>query len=179
MLRLRLAGPKDGLRWTTHEQWHITLRFFGEIAEEGVPEVVSAIRGLRTAPVRLRMEQLGSFAVKGILFAELVSSPELIALQAQVESVAARCGLIPESRPFHPHITLARSRNRTGLATLRKLTTPEPPALGSSLSWDADKLWLYKSELQLGGAQYLTLADVPLSAKPLQEPTAEPAAPQS
>ena len=162
MLRLRLATPKDGLRWSAPEQWHLTLRFFGEIADEAAPALVNATSALRAEPPRLHMERLGAFPVKGILFAELLHSPELTHLQQQVESVAVHCGLAPETRPFHPHITLARSRNRIGLATVKKFMTPEPPAFGPGLSWVAEQLWLYESELGMGGAEYRTLVETSL-----------------
>ena len=165
MLRLRLAAPGDGLRWSDAEHWHITLRFFGDITEEAASERVRLTRQLRSPSLPLRVAELGTFAVKGILFAEVTGSSELVELQAQVERLAGSCGLAPESRPFHPHITLARSRNRTGLARLRAMTSPELPSFGPGISWNADTVWLYESELGAGAARYRTLAEVPLQAE--------------
>ena len=177
MLRLRLAAPKDGLRWSDPEQWHITLRFFGDVDERAIPQLMDAVRRLRTSPLQLRIQELGTFAVKGILFAAVENSPELADLQAQVESTAGLCGFVPETRPFHPHITLARSRSRSGLTTLRKMTSPEMPSFGPKVSWNANGLWLYESDLQAGGARYRTLAEVefPSELIPPTKPDADAA----
>ena len=166
MLRLRLATPKDGLRWSDPEQWHITLRFFGEVDSKALPGLLNAVGHLRTRPLRLEIEELGTFAAKGILFAAIGDNPALVELQAQAESVAALCGFAPESRSFHPHITLARSRNRTGLARLKAITSPDLPSFGPKLSWIADTLLLYESELQVSGAHYRTLAEIALCPEP-------------
>ena len=170
MLRLRLAVPKDGLRWSDPEQWHITLRFFGDVEAKALPEIAGAVGQIRISSPDLRIEQLGSFAAKGILFAEVFGTHDLFDVQAQVEGAAIRCGFAPESRPFHPHITLARSRNQTGLSSLQRLTKPEVPSFGAALSWHADHLRLYESELRAGGAQYRTLVEVALRSELQDEP---------
>ncbi len=161
-VRLRLATQKDGLRWSAPEQWHITLRFFGDLDPAQANLLSSALATLAVNPIAMRLENFGTFAAKGILFLEVDASRELEALYARVQSIAASCGVLPESRPFHPHVTLARSRNRTGLASLRTLMTPSPPTFGAALHWTAKELLVLESLLQPEGAEYRTVAAIPL-----------------
>ena len=162
-LRLRLAAPGDGLRWSEPEQWHVTLRFFGEAEAVELQCLKMAVEALSAKPVDVEIGALGWFAAKGILYAAIAASPSLAALQAQVVASTSDCGVLPESRPFQPHITLARSKNRTGMATLRRLCQPEMPAFGPAVRWVAEEVLLYESILDRGGAQYEILARQPLS----------------
>jgi 2'-5' RNA ligase len=164
-LRLRLAAPGDGLRWSTPEQWHITLRFFGEVGIEAAAALSQASRQLRSPVPRVCMSELGLFAAKGILFAGIGSSIDLEGLQAEVEQVAAQAGLLPESRPFRPHITLARSRNRAGLTRLQRLGQPTLPAFGSEICWQAEEVLLYESALTRQGAEYRVIERVTLPGR--------------
>ena len=162
-LRLRLATPGDGLRWSEPEQWYITLSFFGELDTREVQCLRAAVERLSAKPVELEISALGWFAAKGILYAAVVSSHSLESLHLQMVATATLCGLSPASRPFQPHITLARSKNRTGMATLRRLCHPELPAFGTTVRWMAEQVLLYESILDGGGAQYQILARQQLS----------------
>lgn len=161
-VRLRCAANNDGLRWSAPEQWHITLRFFGEVEEGEAERLCAALTRLPTVPPRLHIERFGVFAAKGIFFAEVDATPELQDLYGQVQGIAIECGPTPEARPLHPHITLARSKNRTGLASVRRLSHPVLPAFGQAVSWLAQEVWVYESVLQRDGASYRTLARIPL-----------------
>lgn len=74
---------------------------------------------------------------------------ELTGLAEQLEAVAVAAGLPPEERPYHPHLTLARARERGGLPLPEDL--PEPPALGS---FAVRGFELYRSELRRSGSAY-------------------------
>ncbi|MGI4830374.1 MAG: RNA 2',3'-cyclic phosphodiesterase [Janthinobacterium lividum] len=162
-LRLRLATPKDGLRWSPSDQAHITLRFLGEVSEDEALMYAESLKRLHSAPVHLAIESLGIFGAKGILYASLVSSAELGDLQAQVERCVTEHGALPETRPFLPHLTLARSKNRTGMNTLQRLSRPGLPALGGVVRWTATEVLLYESLLSPGGAEHRVLARYPLN----------------
>ena len=160
--RLRLAGPKDGLRWSSPEQWHITLRFCGDVSGDQAQRLEEEFRKIERMPVPMRMDSFGVFATKGILFADVFCTEELQALHVAIEKCVLPCGIPAESRPFRPHITLARSKNRTGDASLRRLSSPSLPAFGPEIRWIAEEIWLYESELLPDGAAYRTLARIPL-----------------
>ena len=161
-LRLRLAHPTDGLRWSAPDQWHITLKFFGDVEARQAEILVTALQGIRQPRLELSVEELGLLGAKGILFAAVSPTPELLQLQQRVEQYAAVGEALPESHPFRPHITLARSRNRTGHATLARLSKPALPSLGRGMRWIAEEVLLYESTLSPDGAQYEIYARFPL-----------------
>jgi 2'-5' RNA ligase len=144
----------DGVRWTTRDQWHITLRFFGEV--EDAADVEAALRdaGSLCSPVRAdlgtRVTRVGN-----MLWAPVAGLDDL----AQCVVLATTSlGAAPEDRRFRGHITLARQWSRRKSSVLRA-------AQGQSLSggWDVRDVELVRSHLGRGGSRYETIARVPLS----------------
>ena len=109
---MRHRVEKDGLRWSMPESWHITLQFLGSTGETQYECVVARLRALHAAPVPIELDELGFFDRAGIFFAGVAFTPELLARQQQVRAATIPCGFTPEERPYHPHITLARSKGR-------------------------------------------------------------------
>ncbi|HLI77804.1 MAG TPA: RNA 2',3'-cyclic phosphodiesterase [Acidobacteriaceae bacterium] len=165
-LRLRFSTVRDGLRWSTPEQWHITLQFFGDVHEEQAACLQAGLKRLEGYAPLMVLEELGLFPAKGILYVGVEPSPSLLSLHRQVVTVAASCGLEEEPRAFRPHITLARSKGREGHATLRKLSTPHLPAFGPKLGWSATECVLLESTLRPEGSVYTVRARVPLGDQP-------------
>jgi 2'-5' RNA ligase len=164
--RLRLASPGDGLRWSNPDQWHITLRFFGEVGPTRVAAIKEGLLHLHAGPAPIALTGIGLFAAKGILHAEVELSPELAALQAEVEERTRASGELPDTHPFRPHVTLARSKGKTGLQTLRRLGRPELPSLGAPICWTAEEVLLFESTLGPGGAKYTVQARTRLLKAP-------------
>ena len=125
----RLKSGEDGLRWSSPDSWHITLQFLGNTSAEQYNCLVPRMRALQLPRFSIRLEGLGFFDSAGIFFAGVRLSPQLLALQEHVVSATTPCAFVPELRPFHPHITLARSKGQDRRQLLRRLTTrihPEP-----------------------------------------------------
>ena len=170
-LRLRLAAPGDGLRWTAPEQWHITLQFFGDLDEQQIGLLKRDFRAIRLPEATVRLEALGRFPSKGILFAAAERSSSFLALYEAFKSgVGSWKPASVSSLPFHPHVTLARSKGRVGGKTLEKLSFPALPQYGAAVSWQTGKSALYESCLGPNGAQYRLLAET--SAVDAPAPTA-------
>jgi 2'-5' RNA ligase len=153
-LRTMDRPPRPGLRWTTEDQWHVTLRFLGDLA---APEE-AALRA-----------SLGRVAT-GVPVAEAAAGPRPRALGTGVwvlpvtglDGLAAAVGVAtrdlgqpPPQRPYRGHLTLARAR-RPGL--LRGL--PEPGVAGE---WTVTGITLVRSHLGSGGARYEVTGRWPLS----------------
>jgi len=155
---LRSAG--DDLRWTAPESWHVTLQFLGNTSPEQYACVVARLRALHSPPVPVCLEELGCFDRAGILFTGIRLTPELLLLQERVIAATQPCGFIPETRPFQPHITLARAKGRhRGLGDLKaKLTHPS-----SFTRFTAREFLLYESFLSPSGARYEVRARFPLA----------------
>lgn len=159
-LRLRLAAPGDGLRWSTPEQRHVTLRFFGEVDRSQLTPLVEALHRFNSKQPSLRMENLGHFPAKGILYAAIEPTDELTAFHTAFSThMKTNAEVVTTtSLPFHPHITLARSKGLMGLKTLKALATPTLPAFGPELRWTADRIHLFESLSGSGGAGYSIVA---------------------
>ncbi len=147
-LRLRLSGPKDGLRWSEPEQWHITLEFFGDVGQDRASCLRTGLSHVAASAPVVALEGLGLFAAKGILFVRAEPSPSLLELHAQVSGISEACGVVPESRPFRPHITLARSKGKVGQKSLAAMCEPSLPAFGPEILWVASECLLLESTLR-------------------------------
>ncbi len=155
-----LPRPKlPSLRWTTPDQWHVTLRFLGEV-EEPAP----VAEALRTVPEKLRESQTETIeAVLGPAVAWFTSRR---ILQIPVHGTEALAEVVSEAterwgeadhRPYAGHLTLARVRGM-GKGPVNLAGTPVKGA------WRVDELFLMSSSLGEGGARYETLEAVTLGS---------------
>jgi len=113
-LRTRLswmAGGLPGARWVPPENYHVTLRFIGELPAYRAEEVDHALAGLRAPGFSLQLAGVGTFEKGGrvhALWAGVERNPSLDFLQSKIETALQRAGLERERRRFAPHVTLAR-----------------------------------------------------------------------
>lgn len=110
----RLAGGLPGARWVPAENYHLTLRFIGEVPPHRAEDLDLALAALRGRGFRLTLAGVGTFAKAGrevALWVGVERSPQLEHLQAKVETALQRAGLPAEKRRFQPHVTLARLDN--------------------------------------------------------------------
>jgi 2'-5' RNA ligase len=129
-------------RWTAPENLHLTLVFLGEVAEQRLPSIKNELEELDVSPFPIRFTNLNTFPRASVLIAEIDRIDRLLQLQAQIVSRMARCGFVPEERPYHPHITLARFHGPLRLSDGQR-------TLSSSLrrTFNADTINLYRSNL--------------------------------
>jgi 2'-5' RNA ligase len=158
-ISMRLQSKADGLRWSAPESWHITLQFLGNTTEYEC--IVAQLRLLRAPSVPIAFEGLGFFERAGIFYAGVLLTPELRALQQSVTVATRFCGFIPETRPYHPHITLAREKGKKaqGLHELKAKIHREP----RFSNFGADAFVLYESLTRPGGSQYQVRERFPLA----------------
>jgi 2'-5' RNA ligase len=107
-----LAGGIPGAKWVPSGNYHLTLRFIGEIENWRAQEVDDALAGIRGAAFDLSLHGLGTFEKAGRIHSLWVGaerSPALTHLQGKVETALQRVGLPPERKRFSPHVTIART----------------------------------------------------------------------
>lgn len=148
---LRRGGEE--LRWSAPEAWHITLQFLGNADAKQLDCLKSSLGEVHSPPLPVQLGALGAFERAGVLFVDVEVQPELAALQQKVVAATAKCGFVPEGRPFHPHITLARAKGRT---RLRGVPAPRsrhenPPQF---TPFEAREFLLYESFTGEGGSRY-------------------------
>ena len=162
-----LRGRTRGLSWVKADNLHLTLRFLGEVelamlgyVRDAVTEAADAV-----SPFTLRLDGLGGFPpgrTPRVLWAGVsTGSDEMRALHGALETALAARGIPRESRPFHPHITLARARDPRGAGGLAGALGAGPPFGEIRVA----ALHLMRSELDPRGARHTVLVDAPL-AKP-------------
>ncbi len=157
----RLQRPADGLRWSRPETWHITLQFLGETSAEQLACTASKLRTLSPAPFSIQIEGLGFFDRAGVFFAGVRLNPELVALQRSVVAATSGCGFPQDDRPYHPHITLARTKGHGASMRDLKPRVGRVPPFSSSATRE---FLLYESFLGPGGSRYEIRERFPLSA---------------
>jgi RNA 2',3'-cyclic 3'-phosphodiesterase len=103
-----------GARWVPPENYHLTLRFIGEVPGHVARDVDDALLGLRARGFSLTLTGLGVFSRGGVssaLWVGVERTPQLDLLRGKIETALQRQGLEPERRRFQPHVTLARLDN--------------------------------------------------------------------
>jgi 2'-5' RNA ligase len=150
-ISLQLQASGDGLRWSAPESWHITLQFLGSTGQPQYECMVARLQELRSPPVPIQLEDLGFFDRAGVFFAGVALTPELRLLQERVTSATGLCGFVPETRPYHPHITLARAKSKgQGLEGLKTRIRRQPGFTG----FVAGQFVLYESVATPTGSHY-------------------------
>jgi 2'-5' RNA ligase len=131
----------------------ITLQFLGSTTPQQYECVTAGLRELHQPPVSIAFGAIGTFDRAGVLFVDVRVSPQLVALQQAVTAATAPCGFVPETRPYHPHITLARRKGKGGGEELRnlKLQIGRQPDLSS---FTAESFLLYESIPTPEGSRY-------------------------
>ncbi len=113
-LRTRLSwmsGGLQGARWVPPENYHVTLRFIGEVPAWRAEEIDLALAGLRATGFELQLSGVGTFEKGGKVMSLWIGvdrDPALDHLQSKIETAMQRAGLDSERRRFNPHVTLAR-----------------------------------------------------------------------
>ncbi|MBB3946457.1 2'-5' RNA ligase [Rhizobium skierniewicense] len=108
-----LRGGLPGARWIDVENYHITMRFIGDIDGRTADEVVNRLDRIDRPEFEVNLTGIGSFGSKKphSIWAGVSPSAEMNALQSEIERICQRLGLPPDPRKFTPHVTLARLRS--------------------------------------------------------------------
>jgi 2'-5' RNA ligase len=158
-----LRGGLPGARWIDPENYHVTLRFIGDVDDTIAHEVASMLGRVRRRELELRFDGLVSFGGRRprAVVTTLAPTPALMELQAEHERLMQRVGLDPEGRKYTPHVTLARLRDSSSWQVADYLATR---ALLQAPSFKASRFVLFSSRASVGGGPYIVEAAYPLAA---------------
>ncbi len=162
-LSSRLSDKRP--RWVRSENFHLTLKFIGEVAPgklDGIRDALSAVRS--NEPLDLHFRGLGFFPGENyprVLWVGLEATPNLPSLAGNIDRALETQGVAREQRTFAAHLTLARF---------------EPPGLHEKLraairtngerefgSFQAREFYLIESKLKPSGAAYTAVATFPFT----------------
>lgn len=148
------------------EQWHVTLTFLGDTAESLIPRLVSIMTGIaateRVQTVSIR--GLGAFptlARPTVLWAGFSDAVVLIRIATQLGEQCAALGFSRETRPFQPHLTLARVKSRPSESLTDFIRSNPELDLGQV---KISVLELFRSDLTRTGPVYTVIASTPLTS---------------
>jgi 2'-5' RNA ligase len=152
-----LRAGLTGARWIDPENYHLTLRFIGDVDGVTARDFTHALGGIDAAPFELRLNGIGSFGGRKprAIFAGIAPSDALDALQRANEHAARKAGLPPEGRNFTPHVTLARLRRARADAVAAYL---ECQGCVAAEPFMVSRFVLYSSRNSVGGAPYVVEA---------------------
>lgn len=168
-VELRRVLPAKPVRWTKRDQFHLTLRFLGNVPADRLTELTDALRKVTAGfPVlKLRAERIGCFPHPR--FPRVVwvwvhdDEEQLPVLQRGIESEVEKFAESKADKEFTGHVTLAR---------INGIKRPEAEALAKQMhamtercfgEWTANEVKLMRSELFQSGALHTVLAAFPLS----------------
>lgn len=178
---LRRAMPIGAVRWTKPEQFHLTLKFFGNVPVDKTDALVQAMTAVckEFPPLKLRAERIGFFPTENkprVVWVGVNDLKNTLAkLQRAIEAAAKEFTKEPPEKNFTGHMTLGRSKDieRKNAELLRKTTGGYAKRFFGA--WTAEGVEVFRSDLSSGGSQYHKLASIPFGAKP---PAAEESAPE-
>ena len=158
-----LRGGLPGARWIDAENYHITLRFIGDIDDCTADDVADSLDQISRPSFSVALGGLGSFGSRKphCVWAGVTMTPDLIDLHAELERRMQRIGLEPERRKFAPHVTLARLKGSSaadvaGYLALRGDFRSPPFPVG--------RFVLLSSRASRGGGPYVVEEAYPLAA---------------
>jgi 2'-5' RNA ligase len=158
----QLRGGLPGARWVDPENYHLTLRFIGDIDDALGDEIADLLGQVARRKFSLRIDGLDSFGghKPRAVVAAVQPVTELVELQAEHERIMQRVGLQPE-RKYKPHVTLARLRDTSSRQVADFLSLRLP---FRSPSFFVSRFVLYSSRNSIGGGPYVVEAGYPLGA---------------
>src|ERR1041385_8554749 len=145
-----LRGGLPGARWIDPENYHLTLRFIGDVDDDIAQEIAWLLGKVRRRDFELRLAGLQSFGGKRprAVVASVASSQSVMELQAEHERLMQRVGLEPEGRKYTPHVTLARLRDTSSRQVADYLATR---AFIAPLPFEVSRFVLFSSRASVGG----------------------------
>jgi RNA 2',3'-cyclic 3'-phosphodiesterase len=156
-----MRGGVVGARWLEPGDYHITLRFVGDIDARTARDIEETLSEIRRPKALVRFEGLSWFGgdKPRAIVAKVKADPALMELQAEHERRFRRIGIEPETRKYTPHVTLARLRGVRQAAVASYLA--ERGALIAD-SFSAERFALYSAREGSGGGPYVLEAAYPL-----------------
>ena len=109
----------SGAKWVPQAQIHLTLRFIGDVDDRNYHDIVDALSRVEAMAFSFVLKGTGYFPPRRdprVVWIGIENADDIFALQKKIDNVLVETGVQPEERKFHPHITVARLRERASAA---------------------------------------------------------------
>jgi 2'-5' RNA ligase len=170
-VRKRFVKPHSEMRWVRPENFHVTLKFIGEVLAEQTAAISDALRSVPShAPMALSFRGLGWYWNAkgfGMLYASIEADDSLAALGKTIDQCLVPLSIPADNRSFLPHLTLARCKSREHRS--RAAVPADIHSIGEAYKGHdfgavhAEQFHLIESKLGLGGSKYSTVASFPFT----------------
>ena len=157
--RLRMGSGAPSASWTPVANFHVTLKFLGDVHTDAAVSLGTVLAPLAAAtrapaPSAVRLDAFPSAQEARVVVVELLDETKDVAnLAAKVEELASKLDVPKEDRPYRPHVTLAHTKRPYDA---RRWLRPEL-AEGTE-ACQTTHLTLYRSRSQAGGTVYVPIA---------------------
>lgn len=165
----RVGSALPGMRLVNPDDLHLTLAFLGEIDDTALDAVITVTQEVasQTSPFTLSLGSLGIFGpphAPRVLWAGVGGDlRRLSELQSTTATALEAMGFPRESRPYAPHLTLARINRPLAAASLAKLTELLAEAPVRRARWTVADVRVMRSDIGAQGARYTALSVAPCS----------------
>lgn len=149
-----MRAPLPGAKWIEPDDFHITLRFAGDIDNRVADEFAGFLDEIESAAFDISISGVGFFGgrMPRVIWAGVEGGEALAGLQRAHERAARQAGLAPDSQTFRPHVTLARLRGTRPEAVARFLSSRGGLKLAS---FRVDRFALFSARPGSGGGPYV------------------------
>lgn len=151
LTRIEIDGAR--LRIVDQDNIHLTIEFLGDIPEGSIKPLSKLLDDVaaQTRPFEAEVVGIAAFPARRpvVVAAVLAENNSLSEVVAEIRGQLCEIGFDPETRPFRPHITIARIKG--GRNRVRRFS------LETQLTFTADEFVLFRSDLTRKGAQYSRL----------------------
>jgi len=160
---LRENMDRIPIRWIPVKNIHLTIKFLGEVSATNLSTITEILQSvaINHSCFEIRVGELGAFPSihrPRVIWVGVEAPSELKSLHKDIEIETASLGYEPENRPFSPHLTLGRASKNIKPSDHRRISE----VLGQSRigffgNMLVRSIYLYRSDLQPGGAIYTQL----------------------
>ena len=157
-----LRGGLPGARWIDPQNYHLTLRFIGDVDDVTAHEVASMLGRVKRNAFELHLEGVTSFGGRKprAVVATVAPARPLLEVHAEHERLMQRIGLEPEGRKYTPHVTLARLRDSSSWEVADYLSAR---GYFRTSPFRVSRFVLFSSRASIGGGPYVVEASYPLA----------------
>jgi 2'-5' RNA ligase len=156
-----LQSGLDGAKWRYRENFHITLRFYGELGDTRAQDLDGYLADISLPALRLKLKGIGHFGKHDphAVWASVENTEAISHLAQKCDTAAAHLHLKKDKHAFRPHITLAYLN---GTNSLQVADYAERHAMFETSTFTVDRFVLYSSWPAKHQSRYEEEASYPL-----------------
>jgi len=155
--RLRELVPDGRASWTREDNLHLTIKFIGEVEASRAAELSAAaeraVAGV--GAFSIVVDRTGVFPRRVLWIGVTEPTGRLATVQQRLEEECLAVGFLKDSRPFSPHLTLARFRQTK---STRDLETAHLQLQFEPVEVKVNELLVIRSQLSSEGSKYTVLS---------------------